>query len=70
MNGRPRSSTRTRIAWRKNAEAVAWLASKASGCTCEPDVKASGRPHVQVRHDDDCPMVNRGTQMVAWGGGR
>lgn len=69
MNGRPgRSSSRARTEWRKDAETVAWLAAKASGCECQPSVDVRARPHVEMRHDGDCRMADYGQQVVTWGG--
>jgi len=42
------------------------IAAKVSGCTCRPDLVLHGVEHVTVRHDDWCPMLNHGTQLIIY----
>ena len=48
-------------------------AARASGCTCKPDITFHavdphgwGMPSMSIAHDDWCPLVDHGSQMVAF----
>lgn len=58
----------TRRLRRQAQRHAAITAAKASGCTCRPEIRhvrsIDGVPHLEVRHDDWCPMNDHGTQYV------
>ena len=43
------------------------LATAVKGCTCRPDMKRrheGGMSHLDVYHDNDCPAVDSGPQLL------
>lgn len=62
MSNRPRRRQQT--GQRKRLRAAAITAARASGCRCSPDVRHLGAGHLELAHDDWCPMTDHNRQAV------
>lgn len=63
MSNRPRVR-RQHTNQRKRIRAAAITAARASGCTCDPDVRHDATGRMTVSHDHWCAMADHGQQVV------
>ena len=61
MSNHPRRQPDTRRAFKRKSML---RAVRIIGCICEPNLVHSGPDRFRVEHDDWCPMIGHGPQIV------